>query len=286
MLSLPLQAGPAAESAASSGGLAQTVERLALDYAPRIAAAVAIVVVGWFVSKAATVLLRKVLGRARVDVTLARFLASLTQMLLLTLVVVSAISKLGVETASFIAVLGAAGFAVGFALQGSLSNFAAGVMILIFRPFKAGDVIDAGGASGLVEEVGIFHTTLKTGDNKLVIVSNSAVTGGNITNHFALATRRIDLLFAIGRGDDLRKAKSLLADLMQAEKRVLLDPAPQIVVTELAEGGVKLACRPWVRSADYWDVLFELQERVKELFEREGIDIPLPQREVHLHQVA
>ncbi len=286
MLSLPLQAAPTPEVAAAAGGLAATAERLALEYGPRIAAAAAIVVFGWFASKAATSLLRKGLGRARIDITLARFLASLTHMLLLSLVVVSAISKLGVETASFIAVLGAAGFAMGFALQGSLSNFAAGVMILVFRPFKAGDVVDAGGASGSVEEVGIFHTTIRTADNKVVIVSNSAVTAGNITNHFALPTRRVDMLFAIGRRDDLRKAKRALSTLVEIDGRVLKDPAPQIVVTELSEGGVKLACRPWVRSNDYWEVLFDMQENVKEAFEREGISLPLPQREVHLHQVA
>jgi small conductance mechanosensitive channel len=224
--------------------------------------------------------------RASVDATLSKFISSLVYTILMVFVLLAAISKLGVETASFIAVLGAATFAIGFALQGSLANFAAGVMLMVFRPFKAGDFIEAGGTMGAVKEVGIFNTILTTPDNKKVIVANSSITGGNITNFSAMDTRRVDMTFGIGYGDDIRKAKEVLEKLMAADERVLKDPAVTIAVAELGDNSVNLVCRPWVKSADYWGVFFATHEKVKLTFDAEGISIPFPQRDVHLHQVA
>jgi len=264
----------------------QTARELLVSYGPRVLAAIAILIVGWFVARMLTSLTKRGMTRANLDKTLARFLTNLVFMLLMTFVVLAAVSKLGVETASFVAVIGAAGFSIGFALQGSLSNFAAGVMILIFRPFKTGDAIEAGGTAGEVADVGIFNTILLTPDNKKVIVANSAITHGNITNFSAMPTRRVDMQFGIGYGDDLRKAKGILERMMAADPRVLKEPACLIAVGSLGENSVNLVCRAWVKAADYWPVHFDTHEKVKLTFDAEGITIPCPQREVHLHQVA
>ena len=266
--------------------IAAKANSLALEYGPRVIAAIVILVLGWFLARLVTGGVRRALARSRVDPTLANFLASLTYFALLAFVVVATISKLGVETASFVAILGAAGFAVGFALQGSLANFASGVMLMIFRPFKAGDVVEAAGTSGKVVEVGIFATIFTTPDNKKVIVSNSAIMGGNITNYSAMETRRIDLVFGISYGDDMRKAKAVVQRVCDADPRILKDPAVQVAVSDLADSSVNLVCRPWVGTADYWAVRFDLIEAVKAAFDAEGISIPFPQRDVHMHSVA
>lgn len=286
MLPRPFQDGASAAPAGPANELMSTARELLVQYGERAVGALAILVVGWFVARAFTGAVRKALARGHVDVTLARFLGNLTQMSALTFVVLAAISKLGVETASFVAVLGAAGFAVGFALQGSLSNFAAGVMIMIFRPFKAQDVVDAGGTSGVVDEVGIFHTVILTPDNKRVIVANSSVTGGNITNYSAMPTRRVDLEFGIGYGDDLRRAKELILEVLRKDARVMRDPAPTVVVGKLGDSSVVVLCRPWVKTEDYWSVHWDTLENVKRAFDQGGITFPYPQRDVHLHQVA
>jgi small conductance mechanosensitive channel len=191
-----------------------------------------------------------------------------------------------VETTSFIAILGAAGLAVGFALQGSLSNFAAGVMLIIFRPFKSGDFIEAGGTIGVVEAIQIFNTVLRTPDNKMVIVPNSNITGGNITNYSAKEDRRIDMVFGIGYDDDLKKAKEILERLISEDSRILKDPAPTVAVSELADSSVNFVVRPWVKTSDYWAVYWDFTEKVKLTFDAEGISIPYPQQDVHMHQVA
>ena len=224
--------------------------------------------------------------RAKVDATLIGFCGHLLFMLMMTLVVVSAIAKLGVQTASFTAVLAAAGFAIGFALQGSLGNFAAGVMLIIFRPFKIGDFIEAAGVSGSVKLIQVFATTITTPDNKTIVVPNSSISGGNITNYSAEDHRRVDLVFAIGYGDDLKKAKDVLAGVLAKDQRVLDDPAPTIAVLELADNSVNIAVRPWVKSTDYWNVRFAITEAVKHEFDTQGISIPFPQQDVHIHQVA
>ena len=253
-------------------------------YGTRIIGAVAILVIGRVATGILSSVVRRLLKRADVDITLTKFLVSLTRIGLLTFIIVAAISTLGVETTSFIAVLGAAGLAVGFALQGSLSNFASGVMLVIFRPFKVGDYVEAGGSAGVAEEVRIFNTVLKTPDNKKVIIPNSKITGDNIVNYSAKEMRRIDLVFGIGYGDDIRKAKQVLQQILAADERILKDPPPSIGVLELGDNSVNFAVRPWVKTADYWAVYFDVTEKVKLTFDEQGISIPFPQRDVHMFQ--
>jgi small conductance mechanosensitive channel len=231
-----------------------------------------------------TGVVRRVLSRHRADDTLAKFLVSLTKIALMTFVVIAAIRALGVETTSLIAVIGAAGLAIGFALQGSLANFASGVMLIVFRPFKAGDYVEAGGTSGIVEAIQIFNTILNTPDNRKVIVPNSKVTGDNIVNYSAMDKRRIDLVFGIGYDDDIRKAKETLESILRKDERILKDPAPTVAVLELGDSSINFAVRPWVKTQDYWNVYFALNEKVKLTFDSEGISIPFPQRDVHLIQ--
>jgi small conductance mechanosensitive channel len=203
---------------------------------------------------------------------------------LMALVVISALGQIGVNTTSFAAIIGAAGLAIGFALQGSLSNFAAGVMLIIFRPFKAGDFVEAGGVAGVVEDVQVFATVIRTGDNKEITVPNSSITNGSITNYSAKPTRRVDMVFGIGYGDDIKQAKQILHDLVAADPRILADPPVTIAVSELADSSVNFVCRPWVNSGDYWPVLFDITENVKLEFDKNGISIPFPQTDVHVHQ--
>jgi small conductance mechanosensitive channel len=224
--------------------------------------------------------------RAAVDETLTRFIVKLTKIALLTFVIIAALGTLGVQTASFVAIIGAAGLAVGFALQGSLSNFASGVMLIIFRPLKVGDFVEAGGSTGVIEEISIFNTILTTIDNKKVIIPNSQITAGSIINYSAKEERRVDLVFGIGYGDDIKLAKETLMEIVKADKRVLAEPAPTVAVSELGDSSVKLVCRPWVKTADYWGVYFDITEKVKLTFDQKGISIPFPQRDVHLHQVT
>jgi small conductance mechanosensitive channel len=219
------------------------------------------------------------------DQTLGVFLSRVAYMLLLALVVVAAIQKLGVDTTSFAAIIAAAGLAIGFALQGSLSNFAAGVMIIALRPFKVGDYIEAGGVSGSVSAVSVFATELKTPDNKKVIVPNSAITSGNITNYSAEDTRRIDLVVGVGYGDDIGKAKGVLEGILAEDERILAEPKATVAVSELGASSVDFVVRPWVRAESYWPVKFDLTERIKNRLDEEGINIPYPQRDVHVYNV-
>jgi len=255
-------------------------------YAPRVLGALVTLVVGWIVVKMIVGLIHKVIARTDADETLEKFFASMASMSLKVILVMMVIGQLGAETASFIAVLGAATFAVGFALQGSLSSFAAGVMILIFRPFKVGDFVEAGGAMGTVDQVGIFATIIKTGDNKKVVVSNSSITGGNIINYSAYEKRRVDMEFGISYDDDIDKAKSVLRDILEKDTRVHSDPEPFVALAALADSSVNFKVRAWVDSGDYWGVYFDTHEQVKKRFDAEGISIPFPQRDVHVHQVA
>ena len=276
----------AADKTAESTDYVKAATDFAVEYSPKLAGAAITLVVGWIVAKFVRGLVTRLMARGNLDGTLTNFVGNLTYMTLMVVVGLMAVGKLGVETASFVAILGAATFAVGFALQGSLANFAAGVMILIFRPFKVGDFVEAGGATGVVEEVGVFATIFRTGDNKQVIVANAGITGGNIVNYSAKDTRRVDMVFGIGYGDDIKKAKALLHTIMDADERVLKDPAVTIAVSELADCSVNFVCRPWVKSSDYWGVFFDTQENVKLQFDEAGISIPFPQQDVHMHQVA
>ncbi len=260
------------------------LQDIAVVYGVKIVAAILVLIIGMWVAKAVVGAVRKLMEKKGVDSTLAGFCCSLLSVGLKAFVVIAALEKLDVKTASFIAILGAAGLAIGLALQGSLANFAAGVLMLIFKPFKVGDVIDAGGSVGSVLEIGIFTTIMKSPDNKKMIVPNAAVTGGTITNINTFGTRRVDLVAGIGYSDDIDKAKKVLEDIIAADERILKDPEVTIAVVELADSSVNFVVRPWVNSADYWGVYFDTTETIKKRFDEEGISIPFPQRDVHVYE--
>ena len=247
--------------------------------------AIAIFYIGRIVARMLSGIAHRLIAKNS-DETLAKFLGSIVYMLLLVMVVIAALGQVGINTTGFAAILAAAGFAVGMALQGSLGNFASGVMLMIFRPVKVGDFVEAGGTSGVILEIGVFSTVMRTGDNKRIIVPNSGITGGNIINYSAHETRRVDLVFGIGYDDDIKQAKELLSKIVDEHPKILKDPAPTIAVSELADSSVNFVCRPWVKSGDYWDVLFDLTETVKLRFDAAGISIPYPQTDVHLHKDA
>jgi small conductance mechanosensitive channel len=250
----------------------------------QIIGAIVTLIIGIWISKLLAKSLGKVLKKREVDETLVKFSISLVKIALITFVIISAASQVGIQTASFVAVIGAAGLAIGFALQGSLSNLAAGVMLIIFKPVKVGDFIEGGGAAGSVESVGIFVTTLITPDNKVVYIPNSTLTGGNITNYSAKDTRRVDMVFGIGYSDDIDKAKNVIETVLNNDSRILKEPAPQVVVSELGDSSVNFNVRPWVNKADYWGVYFDTTEQIKKKFDEQNISIPFPQRDVHLYQ--
>jgi small conductance mechanosensitive channel len=247
-----------------------------------IALALVIFIIGRMIASIIVSLVEKLLAKAKMEQILINFISSIVSAALTLFIIVAALDQLGVDTTSLIALMGAAGLAVGLALQGSLQNFAAGVMLIIFRPFKAGDFVDAGGTSGTVETIKIFSTVLKTPDNREVIIPNGSIYGGTITNFSARATRRIDMVFGIGYGDDIRKAKDVIKGILESDERILKDPEPLIAVGELGDNSVNFNVRPWVNSGDYWAVLFDLNERVKLAFDEKGISIPYPQMDVHM----
>ena len=254
------------------------------QYSMQILAAIVILVVGLWLAKKIKAVFVSALNKKEVDPTLIGFFCSTLHGGLVLFIVIAAIGKLGVQTTSFVAVIGAAGLAVGLALQGSLSNFASGVLLILFKPFKVGDYIKAGGEAGVVVEVGILTTEMKTPDNIKIILPNSAIMGGSITNVSAHPTRRVDMVVGVSYGDDLNKAKQIMEDLLAADERVLKDPAPTVAVSNLGDSSVDFVVRPWVNSADYWAVKFDFTQAVKEKFDAEGVSIPFPQRDVHLFQ--
>jgi len=251
---------------------------------PNILVSLVILVIGRWLAMWIASIGRKAMNKGGVQDTLSRFLGKLIYYGLLTAVIIAAADQLGIKTTSFLAILGAAGLAIGLALKDSLSNFASGVMLILFRPFVVGDFVTAGGVSGTVQQIDIFSTIILTPDNQKFIVPNSGITAGVITNVNAESTRRIDLVVGIGYDDDIRKAKSTLEDLVRDDKRVLADPAPTIAVSELADSSVNLIVRPWVETADYWDVRLELTEKIKLTFDEKGISFPFPQQDVHMYQ--
>jgi len=265
-------------------GLISRIWEFLTIYGLRVIAAVVVFVVGRWIAKGLTKFLEKVLNKRQVDPTIVSFVANMTYVALLVFVVLAALGQLGIQTTSFIAVIGAAGLAIGLALQGSLANFAAGFLMIIFRPFKVGDFIEGAGVAGTVEVIQIFTTQLKTPDNKTVIIPNAALTAGNITNYSAKGTRRVDLVFGIGYGDDIDHAKKVIMDVLAKEERILKDPATTIGVVELADSSVNFAVRPWVKADDYWSVYFNLTENIKKNFDSQGISIPFPQRDVHMYE--
>ena len=257
---------------------------LGTEFGVNILAALAIFVIGRWVIKYLKNLILRVMENRGVDLTLAKFAANLTYVALLAFVIIAALGMLGIQTTSFIAVLGAAGLAVGLALQGSLSNFAAGVLMIIFKPFKVGDFIEGAGVAGVVEEIQIFTTQLATPDNKTIIIPNAKISADNIVNYTAKGTRRADMVFGIGYEDDIDKARDIITDILSKDERVLKDPAPQVAVSELADSSVNFVARAWVNAGDYWGVVFDVTETVKKRFDAEGISIPFPQRDVHLYE--
>ncbi|WP_371194232.1 mechanosensitive ion channel family protein [Glaciecola sp. SC05] len=257
-----------------------------IPFAINLVVAIIIFVIGKMVVNILVNLVGKLLGRASYDPMLVNFLKSIVKAVLMLFVIIAALGRLGIDTTSLIAILGAAGLAIGLSLQGSLQNFAAGVMLLVFKPFKSGNFVDAGGAMGTVKSIGIFTTVMNTPDNKEIIVPNGAIYGGNITNFSAKDTRRVDMVFGIGYGDDLKKAKAVLEEMVMADERILKDPAPQVAVSELGDSSVNFVVRPWVNASDYWGVMFDFTEAVKIRFDAEGISIPFPQMDVHVHKNA
>jgi len=253
-------------------------------YGLKLLFAIIIFVVGRLVAKLFGKLIERVMEKRNVEETLRSFVGNLIYYALLTFVVLAALGQLGIQTTSFIAVIGAAGLAIGLALQGSLANFASGFLMIMFRPFKVGDLIEGAGVIGTVESLQIFTTQLRTADNKKIIIPNSSLTGGNIVNWSATGTRRVDMVFGIGYGDDIDKARQVIVEILAADDRVLKDPATQVAVSELADSSVNFVVRPWVKAGDYWGMVFDTTEAVKKRFDAEGISIPYPQSDVHVYQ--
>lgn len=267
-------------------GLYEQFQSVGVNFAIKIIAAIAIFLIGRIVARVVTKGIRKLMTSQEVDKILESFVSNLVYWALMTFVVIAAINQVGVQTTSLIAIMGAAGLAIGLALQGSLSNFAAGVLIVMFRPYKVGDYIEAAGIAGAVLQVQILTTILKTGDNKQIVVPNAQIMGSIITNYSANDTRRIDLVVGIGYDDDIDKARDTIQTLVDADDRILKDPACLIAVSELADSSVNFVVRPWVKTTDYWGVNFGLTEAIKKRFDQEGISFPYPQQDVHIHQAS
>jgi small conductance mechanosensitive channel len=262
----------------------EKLQGIGVEYGAKILGALLILVIGLWVAKLVKKLIVQLMGKSKVDPTLIAFVSSLVHVVMQVFVIVAALEKLNVKTTSFVAILGAAGLAIGLALQGSLANFAAGILMIIFKPFKLGDVIKAGGVVGTVREIGIFTTIIDTLDNAKTIVPNAKLTADNITNFSFNDTRRVDLVAGISYGDDIDKARAAIEAALKEVPGILETPAPDILVSEMADSSVNFAVRPWCKPADYWSVHFGVTESIKKKFDAEGICIPFPQRDVHLYE--
>jgi small conductance mechanosensitive channel len=248
----------------------------------KVVAALAIFIIGRWIAKLVRGGIKRAMEKANVESIITGFVSNIAYIGLLAFVVVAALGQLGIQTTSFIAILGAAGLAIGLALQGSLANFAAGFLMIIFRPFKVGDFIEGAGVAGVVEEIQVFTTTLKTGDNKIIIVPNAKLSGDNIINYSAQETRRVDMTVGVAYNADLSKVREVLLDIISKDTRILAEPAPLVAVAELADSSVNFVVRVWVKSGDYWGVKFDATETIKNRFDAEGIGIPFPQRDIHI----
>ena len=255
-----------------------------IPWGVNILMALVIFIIGRWVAKGLTKWIGKLMVKAKVDSTLTGFVSNIIYAALLAVVVIAALDRLGVDTTSVMAIFAAAGLAIGLALKDSLANFSSGVMLVLFRPFKEEDFIEAGGTMGVVEQINIFNTVMRTPDNREVIVPNSQIYGGTIINYSARDTRRVDMVFGIGYDDDIRKAKALIEEVVKSDPRVLAEPELTVAVSELADSSVNFVVRPWVKSEDYWGVKFDLTEKLKLACDENGISIPYPQRDVHIHQ--
>ena len=257
---------------------------IAVEYGPKVLGAIAVWIIGGIAVKMLTKGFGKMMDKRNTDASLKPFLKSIVGTLLKVMLVIAVLGMLGIEMTSFIAILGAAGLAVGMALSGTLQNFAGGVMLLIFKPFKVGDLIDAQGYTGVVSEIQIFNTILKTPDNRTIIIPNAGLSNSAMVNFSTEEQRRVDWTFGIGYGDDTEVAKVVIKELCDADSRILKDPELFIAVSELADSSVNFAVRAWVNAADYWGVFFEMNEKVYKTFEKKGLNIPYPQMDVHVHQ--
>ncbi len=264
-------------------GLWETTKLTGVDFGIKALIALVIFYVGRIIARMLQKGLRKMMRSQEVDKILESFVCNLAYWTIMIFVITAAINQIGVQTTSLIAVMGAAGLAVGLALQGSLSNFAAGVLIVVFRPYRVGDWVEAAGISGSVEQVQILTTVMKTGDNKQIIVPNSQIMSSIITNYSANDTRRVDMTIGVSYDDDLDKVRATIQELVDADERILRDPACTIAVAALADSSVNFAVRPWVKTSDYWGVMFDLTEAIKKRFDKDGISFPFPQQDVHLY---
>ena len=259
-------------------------QQLLIDFGIKLIVALAIIFIGKFVANIIRQGVVKVMRHKGMDDAIISFVGSLLYGMLFFIVIVAAVSHLGFNTSSLVAVVGAAGLAIGLALQGSLSNFASGVLLIMFKPFKSGDFVEVSGVAGIVEEILMFSTQLRTGDNKTVIIPNGAITGGTITNYSTKPTRRIDLVIGVSYDADLAKTKELLLKVASADERVLKDQAVTVGVSELADNSVNFVVRPWVKSSDYWPTYFDLLQSIKTELDNEGIEIPFPQLSIHMNK--
>jgi len=260
----------------------ETITYWATTYSVKLIGAIIIFVIGKWLATKISKIITKLLEKNSVDTTLVNFLENIIYYTLLIVVIIAVAGQLGINTTSFLTIVGAAGLAIALALKDSLSNFASGVMLIMFRPFSVGDFINTGGVTGNVVSIALFNTTLHTPDNQKVIVPNSAITSNVITNVTANDTRRVDLVIGIGYDDDIKKAKDVLNRVIQEEERVLDTPEATIAVSELADSSVNFVVRPWTKTDDYWGVYFGLTEKIKIAFDKEGISIPYPQQDVHM----
>jgi small conductance mechanosensitive channel len=264
--------------------LLATLQNLATLYGLKILAAIFIFVIGRWIAKMIKKFLGKTMTRSGVDATIIPFVLDLSYVALLIMVIVASLGALGIQTTSLIAVLGAAGLAVGLALQGSLSNFAAGVLIVTFRPIRVGDYFEGAGTAGTVEHIQIFSTTARTPDNKVIIIPNGKLLSDNIVNYSMKEIRRVDMTVGVSYADPIDKVKEVLADILAKDSRILQDPSPIIGLIQLADSSVNFAVRPWVKTEDYWAVYFDLHETIKKRFDAEGISIPFPQQDIHVYK--
>jgi len=253
-------------------------------YGVKVIAALVIFIVGRWVAKGIRKMIARLMKKSNIDPILIGFTCNMAYIAILAFIIIAALGQLGIQTTSFIAILGAAGLAIGLALQGSLSNFAAGFLMVIFRPFNVGDYIEGAGVAGTVEEIQIFTTTMKTPDNKTVIIPNAKLTEDNIVNWTLKGTRRVDMVFGIGYDDDIDKARQIMEETLAKDERILKDPGTQIAVLELADSSVNFIVRPWVKSDDYWGVYLDSMENIKKAFDAAGVNIPYPQTDVHLYE--
>ena len=259
------------------------ITQITADFGLRILYAVLIIFVGRWIVKLLLKIIKTALEKTSIEETVRIFVANLLNTLLMVIIFIAAINQLGIETTSIIAMLGAAGLAIGLSLQGSLANFAAGILVVIFKPYKVGDYIEAGSAAGTVLDIQIFSTVLKTGDNKIVIIPNGIIMKDSIVNYSGQATRRVDIVASCGYEDDIDKVKEILRDILNQEDRILAEPEPKIAVSELADNSINFIVRPWVNSSDVLNVRYSILEQIKKRFDEEGISIPYPQRDVHIY---